>query len=267
MASRVLRSGVAAAAITWACLGPCQANPIPADDAAAQPDADRSAAGQAAALASHGASTPLVGAVRGGAAGDRRSSLSTDSDDKLLAQERADAMASARDPALLPIDMQGVGAQAHPAPSALPKKAAEDPGNDNDGFRKFALTARDWMHDVFGRPDNAQDNPSGDALPGAPGAAGDLGLPVETQSSGVRAMAQRAERAAEVPAPGAASHRAATAAPAQETAGARLLADSAPEYSIQQALKRCREVLVHPLTWLAVVLIGITHIAMSRGRR
>ena len=264
MASRVLRSGVAAAAITWAGLGPCQANPIPVDDAAAQADANRSLTGQAAAP---GASTPLVGAARGGATGERRSSLSTDSDDKLLTQERADAMASARDPALLPIDMQGVGAQAHPAPSALPKKPAEDPGSNNDALKKFALTARDWMHDVFGRPDNALDNPSGDALPAAPGAAGDLGLPVETQSSGVRAMAQRTERPVEVPAPGAAAHRAATAAPAQETAGARLLAESAPEYSIQQALQRCREVLVHPLTWLAIVLIGVTHIAMSRGRR
>jgi hypothetical protein len=263
VASTILRSGVAAAAITWASLGPCLANPIPADDAAAQADANPPGAGQAAALALPGASTPLVGAARGSAGGERRPSLSTDPDDRLLAQERANALASARDPALLPIDMQGVGAQAHPAPSALPKKPADDPGNDNDGLKKFALTARDWMHDVFGGPDNLQDNPSGDALPGAPG---DLGLPVETQSSGVRAMAQRAERPVEVPAQGAALHRAA-AAPAQESAGARLLADSAPEYSIQQVLKRCREVLVHPLTWLAIVLIGVTHIAMSRGRR
>jgi hypothetical protein len=260
--SRVLRSGVAAA-ITWACLGPCQANPIQAGDAAAQADADR----QAAALASPGASTPLAGAAHGGAAGDRRPSVSSDSDDKLFSQERADAMASARDPALLPIDMQGVGARAHPAPSALPKKQADDPGSDNDGLKKFALSARDWMHDVFGRPDNAQDLPPGDALPGAPGAPGDLGLPVETQSSGVRAMAQRTERPVEVPAPGAAPHRGAATAPAQETAGAKLLADSASEYSIQMALKRCREVLVHPLTWVVVVLIGIAHIAMSRGRR
>ncbi len=267
MASRVLRTCISAAAITWACLVPCQANPIAADDATVQPDANRSGAGQSAALASPGASTAPVGAARGGAVSERRTSLSTDSDDKLLAQERADAMASARDPALLPIDMQGVGAQAHPTPSALPKKPVDDSSGDSDALKKFALTARDWMHDVFGRPDNAQDSASGDALPGAPGAAGDLGLPVETQASGVRAMAPRAERPVEVPAPGAASHRAATAGPAPETAGARLLAESAPEYSIQQALKRCREVLVHPLTWLAIVLIAVTHIAMSRGRR
>ena len=263
MGSRILRSGVTASAIMWTCLGPCLANPIQVDDAAAQADADRSGAAQA----SPGASVPLAGVARGGTAGDRRPSVATDSDDKLLSQERADAMASARDPALLPIDMQGVGAHAHPAPSELPKKQADDPGNDNDGMKKFALTARDWMHDVFGRPDNAQDIPSGEALPGAPGAAGDLGLPVETQSSGVRAMAQRAERPVEVPAPGAAPHRAAGTAPVQETAGARLLADSAPEYSIQLFLKRCREVLVHPLTWVAVLLIGVTRIAMSRGRR
>ena len=262
MGSRVLRPSVSAAAIAWACLGPCHANPIQADDAAAQADADRSGAAQA----SPGASMPLTGAVHGATVGDRRPSVATDSDDKLLSQERADAMASARDPALLPIDMQGVGAHAHPAPSALPKKQADDPGGDNDGLKKFALTARDWMHDMFGRPDNAQDNPSGEALPGAPGAAGDLGLPVETQSSGVRAMAQHAERPVEVPAPGAAPHHAA-AAPVPETAGARLLADSAPEYSIQLFLKRCREVLVHPLTWVAVLLIGVTRIAMSRGRR
>ncbi len=252
MGSRVLRSGVAVAAITCACLGPCHANPIAADDAAAQADAERRAT---AALASPGASMPPAAAARGAA------------DDKLLSQERADAMASARDPALLPIDMQGVGAQAHPAPSALPKNQAQDPGSDNDGLKRFALTARDWMHDVFGKPGNAQENAPGDAVPGAPGAGGDLGLPVETQASGVKAMAQRAERPVEVPAPGAAAHRAATAVPARETAGARLLAESASEYSIQQILRRCREVLVHPLTWLAVVLIGITHIAMSRGRR
>ncbi len=263
MGSRVLRSGVSAAAITWACLGPCQANPIQADDAAAQADADRSRAAQA----SPGASMPLAGAARGGTAGDRRPAVSTDSDDKVLSQERADAMASARDPALLPIDMQGVGAHAHPAPSALPKKQADDTGSDNDGLKKFALSARDWMHDMFGRPDNAQDNPSGEALPGAPGAASDLGLPVETQSSGVRAMAQRAEHPVEVPAPGAAVHHVGGTAPVQESAGARLLADSAPEYSIQLFLKRCREVLVHPLTWVAILLIGVTRIVMSRGRR
>jgi len=254
--SRVLRSGVTAAVIAWQCVVPCRANPIQADDAAAQADAARSAAAQA----SPGASMPLAGAGR--------PSVSTDSDDKLLAQERADAMASARDPALLPIDMQGVGARAHPASSSLPKSQADDLGKDNDGLKRFASSARDWMHDVFGRPDNAQDNPSGDAMPGAPGTAGDLGLPVETQSSGVRAMAQRTERLVEVPAPGAASRRgAAGTAPVQQTAGSRLLANSAPEYSIQQALERCREVLVHPLTWLGVVLVGITHIAMSRGRR
>lgn len=207
---------------------------------------------------------PLAGAGRSGAAGERRPASSTDADDKLLTQERADAMASARDPSLLPIDMQGVGAQAHPAPSALPKRQADDPGSDNDGFKKFAVSARDWMHDMFGKPDNLQDNPSGDALSGAPG---DLGLPVETQSSGVRAMPQRAERPVEVPPPGAAPHQSATGAPARESAGARLLAESAPEYSIQQMLKRCREVLVHPLTWLAVLLIGVAHIAMTRRRR
>ena len=256
MRSTVLRSGVTAAAIAWQCAVPCQANPIQADDAAAQADAAHSGAAQA----SPGASMPLAGAGR--------ASVSTDSDEKLLAQERADAMAAARDPALLPIDMQGVGARAHPASPVLPKKQADDLGNDNGGLKRFASSARDWMHDVFGRPDNAQDNPSGDALPGAPGATGDLGLPVETQSSGVRAMAQRTERPVEVPAPGAASHRgAAGTPPVQETAGARLLANSAPEYSIQQALERCRKVLVHPLTWLGVVLVGITHIAMSRGRR
>ncbi len=261
MGARVLRSGAAVAAITWACLGTCQANPIPADDAAAQSDADRSGAGATAGLASPGASSS-----RGAVLVDRRPSLSTDSDEKLLSQERADAMASARDPALIPIDMQGVGAQAHPAPTALPKKQDEIPAGDSDGLKKFTLTARDWMHDVFGKPDNAPDIAPDQALPGAPGAGGDLGLPVETQSSGVRPMAQRTERPVEVPAPGAGPNHAA-AVPARETAGARLLADSAPEYSIQQALKRCREVLVHPLTWLAVVLIGVTHIVMSRGRR
>jgi hypothetical protein len=247
----VLRSGVAIAAITCACLGPCHANPIAADDATAQPDAER----RAAALASPGVSMPSAGGARSTA------------DDKLPSEDRADAMASARDPALLPIDMQGVGAQAHPTPSALPKIQAQDPGSDNDGLKRFALTARDWMHDVFGKPDNPQEGLPGTAMPGAPGVGGDLGLPVEMQASGVRAMAQRAERPVEVPAPGAATQRAVTTAPARETAGARLLADSATEYSIQQVLRRCREVLVHPLTWLAIVLIGITHIAMSRGRR
>ena len=257
MGARVLRSS-AAAVITWACLGACQANPIAADDAAAQSDADRSGAGQAAGLAS-----PRASSSRGAAIVDPRPSLSSDSDEKLLSQERADAMASARDPALIPIDTQGVGAQAHPSPSALPKKEDEVAAGDSDGLKKFALTARDWMHDVFGKPDNAHDIAPDQALPGA---GGDLGLPVETQSSGVRPMAQRTERPVEMPAPGAGPNHAA-AAPARETAGARLLADSAPEYSIQQALKRCREVLVHPLTWLVIVLIGVTHIAMSRGRR
>jgi hypothetical protein len=46
-----------------------------------------------------------------------------------------------------------------------------------------------------------------------------------------------------------------------------MLADSAPEYSIQRFLRRCREVLVHPMTWLAIVGIGIAHIAMNRRRR
>ncbi|MCK9686337.1 hypothetical protein [Scleromatobacter humisilvae] len=261
MGARLLRSGAGAAAIMWGCFAACQANPIPADDAAAQGGADDPRAGQAAGLASPGASSSREAAII-----DRRPSLSTDSDKKLLAQERADAMASARDPALIPIDIQGVGAQAHPAPSALPKKQDEVAGGDGDGLKKFALTARDWMHDVFGKPDNAPDSAPDRALPAVPGAGGDLGLPVETQSSGVKPLALRREPPVEMPPPGAGPHRAA-AAPVQETAGARLLAESAPEYSIQQALKRCREVLVHPLTWLAVVLVGVTRIAMSRGRR
>jgi hypothetical protein len=242
--------------ITWQCVVSCQANPIQADDAAAQLDA----AGSAAAQASTGASRPLAGVGR--------PSASTDSDDKLLAREPADGMVPARDPALLPIDMQGVGAGAHSASAALLKKQAGDPGNDNDGLKRFALSARAWMHDVFAQPDKAQDNPSGDALPVSPGAAGDLGLPVETQSNGVRAMAPRAERPVQVPAPEDGLQRgAAGVAPLRETAGARLLAESAPEYAIQRVLKRCREVLFHPLTWLVVVLIGATHTAMSRGKR
>jgi hypothetical protein len=187
-------------------------------------------------------------------------------DDKMLAQERANAIAAARDPSLIPIDMQGVGAQAHPAPSALPKKVDGRAASDDEGLRRFAATARDWMRDVFGRPDNLQDGAAGPGLPAAPGTGGDLGMPVETQASGVRPMAQRMERPMEVPAPGAGPHRAA-AAPARESAGARLLAESAPEYSIQQFLRHCREVLVHPLTWLAILLIGVTRIAMTRGRR
>jgi len=181
-------------------------------------------------------------------------------------------MASARDPSLLPMDVQGIGARGRPASAALPKKPAEAPGKDDDALKRFAVSAREWMHDVFGRPGNAQDsvqdNASFDALPGAPGAAGELGLPVETQASGVKALAPRMERPVEVPAPGEGLQRAAGGpAPHQETAGARLLADSAPEYAIQRVLKRCREVLVHPLTWLGLVLIGVTHIAMSRGKR
>lgn len=264
MGSRSLRPGVAVLAITSACVVTGHANPIPADDAAAQLDAGRFGALPAAGPAAPGASMPLAGSMRAGTGGERRPGSSTDADEKLLSQERADAIASARDPALLPIDMQGVGAQAHPAPSALPKRQAQDPGTESDGFKRFATSARDWMHDMFGKPDNLQDNPSSDALPGAPG---DLGLPVETQSSGVRAMPQRAERPVEVPPPGAAPHRSATGAPARESAGARLLAESAPEYSIQLMLKRCREVLVHPLTWLAVLLIGVAHIVMARKRR
>jgi len=246
--SRIHRAG-AAVAIAWACVGPCHANPVPVDAGAVPADADRSAPGP---MAMPAASMPLVGTVRGKAPGE-------------LAQDRADALATARDPALLPIDMQGVGAQAHPAPSALPKAQGDNAGDD-DGLHKFATSARDWMRDVFGKPDNPQDNQPGDALPGAPGAP-ELGLPVETQASGVSPMAQRAARPVEMPPPGAGPHRAAAAAPARDSAGARLLADSAPEYSIQQFLKRCREVLVHPLTWLAIVLIGATHIVMSRGRR
>lgn len=249
MGSRIHRAG-AAVAIAWACLVPCRANPVPVDAGGAPADADRSAPGP---VAMPTASMPLVGSARGTRPGE-------------LAQERADALATARDPALLPLDMQGVGAQAHPAPSALPKAQADNAGGDDDGLRKFATNARDWMRDVFGKPDNPQDNLPGDALPGAPGAH-DLGLPVETQASGVSAMAQRAARPVEMPPPGAGPHRATAAAPARDSAGARLLADSAPEYSIQQFLKRCRELLVHPLTWLAIVLIGATHIIMSRGRR
>ena len=254
MGAGVLRSGAVAAAIAWTCVGTCVANPMAADDAA-QADAERAAAAQPAAGAS---------AAHGG--GDRRDPLAVDSDETALSQARADAMASARDPALIPIDAQGVGAQAHPTPSALPKKQEVVANEDDDALKKFAINARDWMHDMFGKPDNAQDNPSEQApsVGAAPGS--ELGLPVETQASGVRLMPQRSERPVEVPPPGAGPHRAAVA-PAQETAGARLLADSAPEYSIQQALKRCREVLVHPLTWLAIVLIGVTRIAMSRGRR
>lgn len=255
MGARVVRSGAVAAAIALTCVGPCLGNPIAVDDAA-QAEADRA---QAAGLASPGAS-----ASHGGLSGDRRTPLAADSDEKLLAKERDDAMASARDPALIPIDTQGVGAQSHPTPSALPKKPEAVAGEDDDALKKLALNARDWMHDMFGKPDNAQDNAPDQALPAGPG--GDLGLPVESQASGVAPMSQRAQRPVEVPAPGAGPHRAA-AAPVQETAGARLLADSAPEYSIQQALKRCREVLVHPLTWLVIVLIGATRIAMSRGRR
>jgi len=239
----MLRAG--AAAITWTVVVAGRANPIPADEAAAQAGAGRATAP----LLMPGASMPLGGPLRADVA-------------------PADSMAAARDPALLPIDMQGVGAQAHPAPSALPSAQSLDPAGDNDGFRKFATSARDWMRDVFGRPDNAQGNPSGDVLPGAPGAGGDLGLPVETQSSGVRVMPQRAERPIEVPAPGAGPHRAtAAAAPPRESAGAKVLAESAPEYSIQQFLKRCREVLVHPLTWLAIVAIGASHLVMNRGKR
>ncbi len=264
MAARIRRSAAAGAAIAWACLGPCQANPIRADDAAAQLDAAPAAAGRTTAVPSPGASMPLMDTTRG----DRGRSQSADADAKTLAQERADDMASARDPALLPIDMQGVGAQAHPAPSALPKTPAAEPVAENDSLKRYAASARGWMHDVFGGPDNVQDNnPSSDAFSSPHGVGGELGLPVETQSSGVPPLAQRPERPVEVPPPGAASHRAAAAAPVQPTAGARLLTDSAPEYAIQRVLARCREVLVHPLTWLAVVLIAITHIVMSRGKR
>ena len=240
MGSRILRAVAiaGAAASAWTPVATCRANPIPADEAAAQAGSARADAP----LAMPGASMPLASPGR-------------------------DAMATARDPALLPIDVQGVGAQAHPAPTALPKVPSADPASD-DGFKRFATSARDWMHDVFGRPDNPQENPAGEALPGAPGVVGDLGLPVETQSSGVQPMAQRAQRPIEVPPPGAGPHRATAAAgPQHESAGAKLLADSAPEYSIQHFLLKCREVLVHPLTWLAIVAIGVAHIAMSRGRR
>jgi hypothetical protein len=152
--SRILRAGVVAA-IAGSCLGPCRAAPVAVDTGTAAADADRSPPAAGA-----GASMPLAGAPRGD-----------------LGQDRTDPMAAARDPALLPIDMQGVGSQAHPAPSALPKTQSADPGADNEGLRKFAASARDWMHDVFGRPDNAQGSSAGDAMPGAPGAS-DLGLPV-----------------------------------------------------------------------------------------
>jgi hypothetical protein len=244
--SRILRAG-AVAAIAVSCLGPCGAAPVAIDTGTAPADADHSS--HAAPLGLPGASMPLAGVPRGD-----------------LGPDQGDPLAAARDPALLPIDMQGVGAQAHPAPSALPKNQPADAGADDDGLKKLALSARDWMHDVFGRPDNAQDRSGGDVLPGKPGAS-DLGLPVETQAGGMRAMPQRAERPVEMPPPGAGSQRAATPAPARESAGARLLADSAPEYTIQMFLKRAREVLVHPLTWLAIVLIGVTHILVSRGRR
>jgi hypothetical protein len=234
--------------VAGACLGPCRANPIAADDAAAQP-------------AQSGAS----GAPSGG---DRRSSSLSDADDKMLTQERTKAMAAARDPALIPIDMQGVGAQAHPAPSALPKRVDGSAAADGDELHKLATSARDWMHDVFGRPDNVQDGTADQRLPAQPGIGGDLGLPVETQASGVRPMAQRTERPVEVPPPGAGNGPRRLAAPmAQETAGAKLLAESAQEYSIQQALRRCRDVLVHPLTWVVILLIGVTRIAMTRNRR
>lgn len=246
MGSPILRAvAIAAAAAASTGVPTCLANPIPADEAAAQ-----AAAPAAAPLAMPGASMPLASPGRVNAA-----------------QERADAMATARDPSLLPIDMQGVGAQAHPAPSALPRTPSADPGSDNDGFRKFATSARDWMHDVFGRPDNLKDDPA-NGLPGTLGPDGGLGLPVETQSSGVQAMPQRAQRPIEVPPPGAGPNRATAAvAPPRDSAGARVLADSAPEYSIQQFLRRCRDVLIHPLTWLAIVAVGIAHIAMNRGKR
>ena len=237
MGSRILRVAAAAIACTFVVAG--RANPVPADEAAANAGAGR----VTTPLAVPGASMPL----RGDAA-------------------QADSMAAARDPALLPIDMQGVGAQAHPAPSALPKGPSADTGGDNGDLKKFANSARDWMNDVFGRPDAPQDVQAGEGLPRDPN---DLGLPVETQSSGVQAMAQRAQRPIEVPPPGAGPRRATTAAtaPPRETAGGRLLAESAPEYSIQHFLSRCREVLVHPLTWLAIVAIGATHIVMTRGKR
>ncbi len=253
MGARGLRSNAVAAVIAGMGVATCLANPIPADDAV---QADASA----------GLAAPGASAARGGSVGDRHASFSSDPDDKQANQERADAMASTRDPTVLPIDVQGVGAQAHPSPSALPKKQDVAPGEDGDGLKNFARTARDWMHDVFGRPDNLPDNAAEEPMPGAPGAHGDLGLPVETQSSGVTPMAQRNERPVEMPAPEAGPHRA-SPGPVRESAGARLLADSAPEYSIQQALKRCRQVLVHPLTWLVIVLIAGTRFMMSRNRR
>jgi len=240
LGSRILRAG--AAAIAWTVVVAGRANPIPADEAAAQAGAGRATAP----LVMPGSSMPLGGPLRADVA-------------------PADSMATARDPSLLPIDMQGVGAKAHPAPSALPKGQVDDAGGDGGDLSKFAHSARDWMNDVFGRPDTPQDAQAGDGLPGA---HDDLGLPVETQSSGVQAMAPRAQRPIEVPPPGAGPrHATAAAAPPRETAGGRLLAESAPEYSIQHFLGRCREVLVHPLTWLAIVAIGATHIVMTRGKR
>ena len=240
MGSRILRAS--AAAIAWTVVVAGRANPIPADEAAAQAGAGRATAP----LALPGASMPLGTPLRADAA-------------------PADSMATARDPALLPIDMQGVGAKAHPAPSALPKGPVDDAGADSGDLAKFAHSARDWMNDVFGRPDTPQD---AQAAEGLSGGHDDLGLPVETQSSGVQPMAQRAQRPIEVPPPGAGPrHGTAAAAPPRETAGGRLLAESAPETMIQRFLARCREVLVHPLTWLALVAIGATHIVMTRNRR
>jgi len=161
--------------------------------------------------------------------------------------------------------MQGVSAQAHPARPVLPKNALPDPGSDSPAIKRFAFAARDWMRDVF---PSMSGKASDIAPPGAPIASpDDLLLPVETPSSGVRALPPHVERAAEIGNAGTASHRGPAASLSVATARERLMVDSAPEYSIQRALKLSRDVIVHPLTWLAIALIGVTHIALSRGRK
>jgi hypothetical protein len=262
----VLRRGCVCAAIALGFLGHCRASPIRLDDQPPAADAGHSGSTAIAGTPEpSGASDPLRGAARTGASLGRRGSFSLDPDDQRLVQEQADAVASARDSLLVPIDMQGVSTQAHPARPVLPKNALPDPGSDSPAIKRFAFAARDWMHDVF--PSMSGKAPD-IAPPGAPTAAqDDLLLPVETPSSGVRPLPQHVERAAEIGNAGAASHRAPAALQSAEAARARLMVDSAPEYSIQRALKLSRDVIVHPLTWLAIALIGVTHIALSRGRK
>jgi hypothetical protein len=161
---------------------------------------------------------------------------------------------------LVPIDIEGGAAQA-----ARPVNALPDVRSDSPAIKRFALAARDWMHDVLpsmsGKaPDIAQ--------PGAPTAPlDDLVLPVETLSSGVRPLPPHVERAAEIGNVGTASYRAPAALQSVEAGRGRLAVDSVPEHSIQRALKLSRAVMVHPLTWLAIALIGVTHIALSRRRK